>query len=121
MDLRTVMLMLAAGSLLFGLLLVLFQLNRNNPQKVPFWVEAKILQAAGSLMLYFRTSTFDGLTFLANTTLLLGCAYEAWAVRILSGETVKRWVHILRFEVPVWKAIWHTLKYSRRWATLKEP
>ncbi|MGI6084952.1 MAG: GGDEF domain-containing protein [Acetivibrionales bacterium] len=46
-------------------------------------------------MLYFRTSTFDGLTILANTVLLLGCAYEAWAIRILSGQLVKRRLHIL--------------------------
>jgi len=94
-DLRTVMLMLAAGSFLFGLLLAMFRFNKTNPQKVPFWVEAKILQAAGSLMLYFRTTTFDGLTVLANTALLSGCAYEAWAVRVLSGQTVKRQLHIL--------------------------
>ena len=89
------MLMLAAGSFLFGLLLAMFRFNKTNPQKVPFWVEAKILQAAGSLMLYFRTTTFDGLPVLANTALLSGCAYEAWAVRVLSGQTVKRQLHIL--------------------------
>jgi diguanylate cyclase (GGDEF)-like protein/PAS domain S-box-containing protein len=94
-DLRTVMLMLAVGSYLFGLLILLFRLNKNNPYIVPFWVEAKMLQATGSLMLYFRTGAFDGATLAANTVLLLGCAYEAWAIRILSGQTVKRRQHIL--------------------------
>jgi diguanylate cyclase (GGDEF)-like protein/PAS domain S-box-containing protein len=89
------MLMLAVGSLLFGLLLMIFQFNRNNHQRVPFWVAAKILQAIGSLMLYYRTETYDAVTMLANTALLLGCAYEAWAVRFLSGRLVRRWVHIL--------------------------
>jgi len=94
-DLRTVMLMLAMGSFLYGLLLAVFKLNKNNPQKVPFWGTAKILQGTGSLILYFRTHTFDGLTSLAFIILLLGCAYEAWAVRYLSGKLVRRWLHIL--------------------------
>lgn len=95
MDLGTVMLMLAIGSLLFGLLLVVFKYKKNNPQEVPFWITAKILQAVGSLMLYYRTNSFDGLTVLANTFLLSGCAYEAWTIRILSGQNVKRLMHIL--------------------------
>ncbi len=95
MDLRTVMLMLSVGSFIFGLLLVILRFKKNNPQNVPFWIPAKMLQAAGSLLLYYRTSTFDGLTLLANTLLLLGCAYEAWAIRILSGQSVKRWLHLI--------------------------
>jgi len=89
------MLMLAIGSLLFGLILVVFKLKKNNPQEVPFWIQAKILQSVGSFLLYLRTSTFDDLTLLANIFLLLGCAYEAWTIRILSGQTVKRRLHIL--------------------------
>jgi len=88
------MLMMAIGSLLFGLLLVIFKFNKNNPEKVPFWIPAKFLQAAGSFMLYYRTDKYDGLTMLANTALLLGCANEAWAVRILSGQRVKRQLHM---------------------------
>jgi diguanylate cyclase (GGDEF)-like protein/PAS domain S-box-containing protein len=94
MDLRTVMLMLAVGSFLYGLLLVVFILKKNSPQKVPFWVSAKMLQAAGSLLLYFRTDIFDVLTVIANIVLLSGCAYEAWAVRILSGQSVNRRLHV---------------------------
>lgn len=67
MDLRTVMLMLAVGSFLFGLLLIGFKFKKNNPQKVPYWITAKFLQAAGSFMLYYRISSFDALTVLANT------------------------------------------------------
>ena len=74
MDLRTVMLMLAVGSFLFGLLLVIFKYHKKSPQEVPFWITAKMLQGAGSLMLYYRTSIFDGLTLLANIVLLSGCA-----------------------------------------------
>ena len=95
MDLRTLMLMLAIGSFLYGLLLIIFKLKRENPQEVPFWITAKILQASGSLMLFYRTNIFDSLTILANAVLLSGCAYEAWTIRILSGQSVKRKLHIL--------------------------
>jgi len=89
------MLMLAIGSFLFGILLLVLKYKRTNPQNVPFWISAKILQGAGSLMLYYRIYNFDGLTMLANIALLLGCAYEAWAVRALTGQVVKRRIHVL--------------------------
>jgi diguanylate cyclase (GGDEF)-like protein/PAS domain S-box-containing protein len=89
------MLMLAIGSYLFGLLLIVFRIDKNSPQEVPFWITAKILQGTGTLMLYHRISAYDGLAMLANTVLLLGCAYEAWAVRILSGQHVKRQLHFI--------------------------
>lgn len=95
MDLRTVMLMMATGSFLYAVLLVIFNYNKDNQQKVPYWTAAKFLQGAGSLMLYYRTSAYDGLTVLANAALLLGCAYEAWAVGVLTGKPVKRRLHIL--------------------------
>ncbi|HHW30741.1 MAG TPA: diguanylate cyclase [Clostridiaceae bacterium] len=95
MDLRTIILMLAIGSFLFGILLIIFKLNKNDPQEVPYWIQAKILQAVGSLLLYYRTNTYDSLTLLANIVLILGCAYEAWAVKILSGQLVKRQLHVL--------------------------
>lgn len=46
-------------------------------------------------MLYHSAGPLDVLSLAANTVLLLGCAYEAWAVRILSGQPVKRQIHIL--------------------------
>jgi len=92
MDLRTIMLMLAIGSFLFGILLMVF--NKNNTQKVPFWIAAKFLQTAGTLMLYYRMRMFDIFTILTNIALLLGCAYEAWAIRVLLGQAVKRMIHI---------------------------
>ena len=96
MDIRTVMLMLAVGSTLFGLLLVIFKLDRNNPHHIPFWTFAKFLQAAGSFLMYLRPGTFDTLTVLACTALLLGCVYETWTILYLTGEKiVKRSVHVL--------------------------
>ena len=95
MDLRTVMLMLAVGSFVFGLLLLILKFVGSNRQRVPFWIAAKFLQAAGSLLLYYRVGIFDSMTVLAHTALLLGCAYEAWAVRVLTGRPVDRRVHNL--------------------------
>lgn len=66
MDLRTVILMLAIGSFLFGLLLIVFKHNKSNPQKVPYWITAKFLQSAGSLMLYYKINGLDGLTMSAD-------------------------------------------------------
>ncbi len=95
MDLATVMLMLAVGSFIFALLLVILKFSGTTRREVPFWIQAKFCQAAGSLLLFTRVGIFDGVTLLANVVLLLGCAYEAWAVRTLSGRLVKRWVHLL--------------------------
>ena len=95
MDLRTVMLMLAVGSFVFGLLLLILKFVGSNRQRVRFWIAAKFLQAAGSLLLYYRVGIFDSMTVLAHTALLLGCAYEAWAVRVLTGRPVDRRVHLL--------------------------
>jgi len=93
-DIRTVKLMLAVGSFLLGLLLIIFKFKRKNPQEVPFWIRAKMLQAIGSLMLYCWSGSFDAFSALANAVLIMGCAYEAWAVRFLTGKLVKRRFHI---------------------------
>jgi len=95
MVLETVMLLLSIGSFLFGLLLLIFGISYKMPQEIPFWIASKILQALGSLLLYFRTDVYDFVTVLANITLLAGCAYEAWTIRILTGQSVKQKVHIL--------------------------
>jgi len=93
-DLKTLMLMLSVGSFIFGILLVIIKFNKHNIQQVPYWIAAKFLQGTGSFILYFRTTSFDFFTVLANTFLLLGCAYEAWAVRILCGYPVRRKLHM---------------------------
>jgi diguanylate cyclase (GGDEF)-like protein/PAS domain S-box-containing protein len=93
-ELKTVMLLLAVGSFIFALLLVIFKVNNNNPKEVPYWITAKMLQAAGSFMLFLRTQEYDGLTVAANAVLLTGCAYEAWAVRFLAGKSIRHKTHI---------------------------
>ncbi|WP_237266803.1 hypothetical protein [Thermoclostridium stercorarium] len=94
MDLGTVMLMLAVGSFLFGLLLSIFKFNNNRPEEIPYWIAAKILQAVGSLLLYYEADSVALLTILADILILAGCAYEIWAVRILMGHSVKPGSHI---------------------------
>jgi len=93
-DTKTVILMLAIGSFLYGLLLIIFKYKKDSPQDVPFWITTKLLQAAGSLLIYATTGQFDMLAHLGNIFLLLGCAYEAWAIRVLSGKNIKRWLHL---------------------------
>lgn len=95
MNTATVVLMLALGSFVYGLLLVALRFRGTSRHEVPFWIAAKFLQAAGSLMFFHRAAAFNGLTVIAKVTLLIGCAYEAWAVRILSGKDVGRRTHVL--------------------------
>jgi len=95
MELRTVKLLLALGSFLFALLLIAFKYKKKNPQAVPFWISAKMLQAVGSFMLFLARGTSDSWAVLGNIALLLGCAYEAWTVLIISGQNIKREHHIL--------------------------
>jgi diguanylate cyclase (GGDEF)-like protein/PAS domain S-box-containing protein len=95
MNTATVVLMLALGSFVYGLLLIALRFRGTSRHEVPFWIAAKFLQAAGSLMFFHRAAAFNGLTVIAKVTLLIGCAYEAWAVRILSGKDVGRRTHVL--------------------------
>ncbi|MHC1790369.1 GGDEF domain-containing protein [Solidesulfovibrio sp.] len=95
MDTRTIILLLAIGSFLFFLLLLLDQFRKEPSQRIPYWAGAKLLQAVGSLILFLRGPTDEFSTIAsANTLLLLGCAYEAWAVCYLVGRRVGRLVHV---------------------------
>ena len=95
MDTRTIILLLAIGSFLFFLLLLLDQFRKAPAQRIPYWAGAKFLQAVGSLVLFVRGPTSEFATIVsANTLLLLGCAYEAWAVCYLVGHRVGRLVHV---------------------------
>ena len=53
------------------------------------------MQAVGSFLLYLRTDIFDCVTACSKRRAALGCAYEAWAVRELSGLKVRRRLHLL--------------------------
>jgi hypothetical protein len=47
---------LSIGSFVFGFILLLFQSGQEPSRRIPFWVTAKFLQGAGSLLLFFRGS-----------------------------------------------------------------
>lgn len=97
MDIATMMLMLAIGSFIFALLLVVLKFIGSNRQEVPFWIMAKIHQAIGSLVLFYRGSSYDAVAMLGNAALLIGLSYEAWTIRILAGKPakLKRWFYFL--------------------------
>lgn len=95
MDIKTVILTLAIGSFVFGTILALFQYGKESALRIPFWVTAKFMQGAGSLLLYFRDTTPDVLSILAANSLLIGgCAYEGWAVFHITGRRVSRSLHL---------------------------
>ncbi len=95
MDIKTVILTLAIGSFVFGAILALFQYGKEPALRIPFWVTAKFMQGAGSLLLYFRDTTPDFMSVLvANSLLLGGCAYESWAIFHITGRRVSRPLHV---------------------------
>jgi len=94
-DSRTVILLLAIGSFVFFGLLLIYQFRKEASRRTPFWAGAKLLQAVGSFLLFLRGPTPDFTTVAtANNLLLLGCAYEGWAVCYLIGRCVPRRVHM---------------------------
>lgn len=96
MDVPTIILLLSIGSFLFGFLLITFQLKEKHSSRIPFWVLAKFLQGTGSLFLYFEnSSSFLIHVFFSHTLLLVGCAYEAWAILFILGRLVSRKMHLL--------------------------
>jgi signal transduction histidine kinase/FixJ family two-component response regulator len=95
MDFKTLILTLAIGSFVFGFVLLLFQYREERSRRIPFWVAAKFLQGAGSLLLFYRDVTPEYMTVvIANTLLLSGCAYEGWAVFHITGRIVSRRAHL---------------------------
>lgn len=94
MDIKTVILSLAIGNIVFGFALFLYQIHEQHSPKNIFWIAAKILQAGGWLLLHQRGEIPVLLSFtLGNTLLLSGFAYECWAMFRISGRTVDRLSH----------------------------
>ncbi len=88
-DIRTAILGLAVGNLVFGLMLQLFQFSPERPQRIPFLTTGKFLQGIGWLLLYERGVLPDGLSFtVGNITLIIGTAYDTWAMYRISQRTV---------------------------------
>lgn len=94
-DARTIILLLAIGSFVFFCLLLIYECRKESSQRIPFWAGAKLLQAIGSFILFWRGPLPDFVTVAtANNLLLLGCAYEGWAIFYLVGRRVPRHVHL---------------------------
>ncbi|MEI7732591.1 MAG: hypothetical protein WCO56_23670 [Verrucomicrobiota bacterium] len=94
MDSKTIILLLSIGSYVFALLLILYQWGKEKSQWIPYWITAKFLQGTGSLFLYLQSGPPEITTLLfANGALLLGCAYEAWAIFFILGRSVSRRTH----------------------------
>ena len=95
MDANTLILTLAFGSYVFGFLLILFQYGKEPSRRIPFWITAKFLQGTGSLILYScDISSPSPLNLAADVLLLVGCAYESWAVFCITGRTVSSRLHL---------------------------
>jgi len=89
LDIRTIILALAIGNLVFGIVLILFQLRQEHSLRNPFWPAAKFLQCGGWLLLAGRGVLADSLSFtLGNFCLLTGFAYECWAIYRISDRPV---------------------------------
>ncbi len=90
-DIRTVILSLAVGNLVFGLMLQLFQVGPESAQRIPFLATGKLLQGAGWLLLSARGMLPDWLSFtVGNSILIIGTAYDTWAMEYISERTVSR-------------------------------
>ena len=90
-DIRTAILGLAVGNLVFGLILLLFQWDGRDAQRIPYLVTGKLLQGAGWLLLYGRGALPDWLSFTAgNIVLIVGTAYDSWAMYWISDRPVSR-------------------------------
>lgn len=96
MDIKTIILALAIGNFIFGLTLIFYSIRDTNSQKNYFLIAAKFLQLTGWLMLYFRGSVPDLLSFtVGNIFLLSGFKYECWSMFKINGKYVSLSLQIL--------------------------
>jgi PAS domain S-box-containing protein len=95
MDIKTMYLVVAIGYLIFGLVLFLFQRGEEPTRRIPYWAGAKLIQALGLFLMAEREVIPDLLSVaLANSLLLCGYAYEAFAMVWVSGRTLSRRFHL---------------------------
>ncbi len=89
LDIRTIILTLAFGNLVFGVVLILLQTRREHRLRNDFWTAAKFLQGLGWLLLAGRDTIADVLSYtLGDFCLLAGFAYECWAIFRISNRPV---------------------------------
>lgn len=77
LDIRTLILSLALGNIVFGTILLLLQLREEHSHRNKHWTAAKGLQFLGWLLLYLRGDISELLSYtVGNTCLLCGFACE---------------------------------------------
>ena len=87
MDIRTIILTLAFGNFVFGVVLILLQRHEEHSLRNPFWIAAKFLQCTGWLLLAGRGTIADIFSYtLGNFCLISGFAYECWAIFRISNR-----------------------------------
>ena len=91
LDIRTAILGLAVGNLVFGLMLLVFERSEKTSQRIPYLAVGKVLQGAGWLLLYGRGVLPDWLSFtVGNSILIIGTAYDSWAMYWISDRPLSR-------------------------------
>jgi PAS domain S-box len=95
MDIKTLILVLAVGNALFSAALFIFQLTEAREERNRDWTRGKLFQAVGWFLLYWRGSLPDAVTFtVGNIVLIIGIAYETWAILRIAGTVVRRRVRV---------------------------
>ncbi|WP_224981326.1 PAS domain-containing protein [Geomonas agri] len=89
MDIKTLILTLSFGNAIFCLVLYIFQRAEAREQRNSDWTRGKLLQSCGWFLLYWRGTIPELLSFtIGNIILILGFAYETWAILRIAGTTV---------------------------------
>ena len=89
LDIRTIILTLAFGNFVFGVVLILLQRREEPSLRNPFWIAAKCLQCIGWLLLAGRGTLPDLLSYtLGNICLIGGFVYECWAIFRISNRPI---------------------------------
>jgi len=90
-DIRTAILGLAVGNLIFGLILLLFQFGGKESQRIPYLAAGKLLQGAGWLILVNSGALPDWLRLtVGNSVLIIGFAFDTWTMYWISQQPVSR-------------------------------
>jgi PAS domain S-box-containing protein len=94
-DVRTAILGLAVGNLIFGLILLLFQAGGKESRRIPYLAAGKLLQGAGWLLLVNSGALPDWLRLtVGNSVLIIGVAYDTWTMYWISQRPVSRTLRV---------------------------
>ncbi|QWV92352.1 PAS domain-containing protein [Geomonas oryzisoli] len=86
MDIKTLILALSFGNAIFCSVLYIFQRAEATEQRNSDWTRGKLLQSIGWFLLYWRGTLPVVLSFtVGNIILILGIAYETWAILRIAG------------------------------------